>query len=36
VGFYVLTMAGGRIRGMTRFESFVLPWFGLPTSLPAL
>ncbi len=34
VGLYVLALAGGRIRAMTRFESSVLPWFGLPLSLP--
>jgi RNA polymerase sigma-70 factor (TIGR02960 family) len=34
-GLYVLTLAGGRIRGMTRFENSVLPWFGLPRSLPS-
>jgi RNA polymerase sigma-70 factor (ECF subfamily) len=34
-GFYVLTLAGDRICGMTRFEASVLPWFGLPRSLPA-
>jgi hypothetical protein len=34
-GFYVLTLAGGRICGMTRFEAGVLPWFGLPRSLPS-
>ena len=33
--FYVLTLAGGQICGMTRFEASVLPWFGLPRSLPA-
>jgi RNA polymerase sigma-70 factor (ECF subfamily) len=33
--FYVLTIAGGRICGMTRFEASVLPWFGLPRSLPS-
>ncbi|HEY3713249.1 MAG TPA: nuclear transport factor 2 family protein, partial [Jatrophihabitantaceae bacterium] len=33
--FYVLTLAGGRICGMTRFEASVLPWFGLPRSLPS-
>jgi RNA polymerase sigma-70 factor (ECF subfamily) len=32
---YVLTLAGDRICGMTRFEASVLPWFGLPRSLPA-
>jgi RNA polymerase sigma-70 factor (ECF subfamily) len=35
VGLYVLTLAGGRIRAMTRFEDTVLPWFGLPRSLPS-
>ena len=34
IGLYVLTLAGGRISAMTRFESSVLPWFGLPRSLP--
>ena len=34
-GFYVLTLAGGQICGMTRFEASVLPWFGLPRSLPS-
>ncbi len=34
-GFYVLTLAGDRIRGMTRFDNSVLPWFGLPRSLPS-
>jgi RNA polymerase sigma-70 factor (ECF subfamily) len=33
-GLFVLTLAGGRICAMTRFESTVLPWFGLPRSLP--
>ncbi|HEX3539312.1 MAG TPA: sigma-70 family RNA polymerase sigma factor [Acidimicrobiales bacterium] len=33
-GLYVLTLAGNRIRAMTRFESIVLPSFGLPRSLP--
>jgi RNA polymerase sigma-70 factor (TIGR02960 family) len=32
--FYVLTLAGDRICAMTRFEASVLPWFGLPRSLP--
>jgi RNA polymerase sigma-70 factor (TIGR02960 family) len=35
VGLYVLTLAGNRICAMTRFESSVLPWFGLPRSLPS-
>jgi RNA polymerase sigma-70 factor (TIGR02960 family) len=34
-GLYVLTLAGDRICGMTRFEASVLPWFGLPRSLPS-
>ncbi|MBV9446383.1 MAG: sigma-70 family RNA polymerase sigma factor [Streptosporangiaceae bacterium] len=33
-GIYVLTLAGDRICAMTRFENSVLPWFGLPRSLP--
>jgi RNA polymerase sigma-70 factor (ECF subfamily) len=35
VGFFVLTLAGDRISAMTRFENSVLPWFGLPRSLPS-
>ena len=35
IGLYVLTLAGDRISAMTRFENTVLPWFGLPRSLPA-
>ena len=35
VGLYVLTLAGERISAMTRFENSVLPWFGLPRSLPS-
>ncbi len=34
-GLYVLTLAGDRISAMTRFDNSVLPWFGLPRSLPA-
>jgi hypothetical protein len=34
-GLYVLTLAGDRIGAMTRFENGVLPWFGLPRSLPS-
>jgi RNA polymerase sigma-70 factor (TIGR02960 family) len=33
-GLFVLTLTGDRICAMTRFESSVLPWFGLPRSLP--
>jgi RNA polymerase sigma-70 factor (ECF subfamily) len=35
VGLYVLTLTGERISAMTRFENSVLPWFGLPRSLPS-
>ena len=34
-GLFVLTLAGDRISAMTRFENSVLPWFGLPRSLPS-
>jgi RNA polymerase sigma-70 factor (TIGR02960 family) len=34
-GLYVLTLTGDRICAMTRFENTVLPWFGLPPSLPS-
>jgi hypothetical protein len=34
VGLYVRTLAGDRICAMTRFENTVLPWFGIPRSLP--
>jgi RNA polymerase sigma-70 factor (TIGR02960 family) len=34
-GLYVLTLAGDRIRAMTRFENGVLPSFGLPRSIPS-
>jgi RNA polymerase sigma-70 factor (ECF subfamily) len=33
-GFAVLTLTGDRISAMTRFESSVLAWFGLPQALP--
>jgi RNA polymerase sigma-70 factor (TIGR02960 family) len=33
-GLLVLTLAGDRICALTRFENSVLPWFGLPRSLP--
>src|SRR4051812_18938680 len=35
VGVYVLTLSGERISAMSRFENTVLPWFGLPRSLPS-
>jgi RNA polymerase sigma-70 factor (ECF subfamily) len=34
-GLYGLTLAGDRISAMTRFDNVVLPWFGLPRSLPS-
>jgi RNA polymerase sigma-70 factor (ECF subfamily) len=34
-GLYVLALTGDRICAMTRFENSVLPWFGLPRSLPS-
>jgi RNA polymerase sigma-70 factor (TIGR02960 family) len=34
IGLFVLTLTGDRICAMTRFENGVLPWFGLPRSLP--
>jgi RNA polymerase sigma-70 factor (TIGR02960 family) len=34
-GVFVLTLAGDRICALTRFDETVLPWFGLPGSLPA-
>jgi RNA polymerase sigma-70 factor (TIGR02960 family) len=33
-GLYVLTLSGDRICALTRFDNSVLPWFGLPRSLP--
>jgi RNA polymerase sigma-70 factor (ECF subfamily) len=33
-GLFVLTFSGDRISAFTRFDSGVLPWFGLPRSLP--
>ncbi len=35
VGLFVLTLTGEEICAATRFENGVLPWFGLPRSLPA-
>ena len=34
IGLYVLTLTGDGICAMTRFDNSVLPWFGLPRSLP--
>jgi RNA polymerase sigma-70 factor (TIGR02960 family) len=34
-GLLVLTLTGDRICAVTRFENSVLPWFGLPRSLPS-
>jgi RNA polymerase sigma-70 factor (ECF subfamily) len=33
-GLFVLGLAGNRICALTRFDRGVLPWFGLPRSLP--
>jgi RNA polymerase sigma-70 factor (ECF subfamily) len=33
-GLFVLTLTGDRISAFTRFDESVLPWFGLPRSLP--
>jgi RNA polymerase sigma-70 factor (ECF subfamily) len=33
-GPIVLMLTGERISAATRFESSVLPWFGLPRNLP--
>jgi RNA polymerase sigma-70 factor (ECF subfamily) len=33
-GLLVFTLTGDRISGVTRFDNSVLPWFGLPLSLP--
>jgi RNA polymerase sigma-70 factor (TIGR02960 family) len=35
IGLYVLTLTGDRICAMTRFDNSVLPWFGMPRSLPS-
>jgi RNA polymerase sigma-70 factor (TIGR02960 family) len=35
VGLLVLTLTGDRVCAVTRFENTVLPWFGLPLSLPS-
>jgi RNA polymerase sigma-70 factor, ECF subfamily len=35
VGLLVVTLAGERVTGLTRFETSVLPDFGLPRSLPS-
>ena len=34
-GLFVLTLTGYRICAFTRFDTSVLPWFGLPRSLPS-
>jgi RNA polymerase sigma-70 factor (TIGR02960 family) len=34
LGLLVLTLAGNRIRAITRFDNSVLPHFGLPRTLP--
>jgi hypothetical protein len=32
-GLMVLTLAGGKISALTRFDNSVLSWFGLPRTL---
>jgi len=34
-GLLVLTLSGDRVSSVTRFDNGVLPWFGLPRSLPS-
>ncbi len=34
-GLLVLTLTGDRICAITRFDTSVLPWFGLPRALPS-
>ena len=34
-GLLVLTLTGDQICAMTRFDNSVLPWFGMPRSLPS-
>jgi RNA polymerase sigma-70 factor (ECF subfamily) len=34
-GLLVLTLSGDRICAVTRFETSLLPWYGLPRSLPS-
>jgi hypothetical protein len=34
-GLFALTLTGDRICAFTRFDNSVLPWFGLPRSLPS-
>jgi len=33
-GLFVITLSGDRICALARFDNSVLPWFGLPHSLP--
>jgi hypothetical protein len=34
-GLVVITLTGDRVCALSRFENSVLPWFGLPRSLPS-
>jgi RNA polymerase sigma-70 factor (TIGR02960 family) len=34
IGLVAIALSGDRIRSLIRFENSVLPWFGLPQSLP--
>jgi hypothetical protein len=33
-GLFILALAGDRICALARFDNGVIPWFGLPRSLP--
>jgi RNA polymerase sigma-70 factor (TIGR02960 family) len=35
LGLLVLTLSGDKVCAITRFDNSVLPWFGLPRSLPS-
>jgi len=35
IGLVVIALSGDRIASLIRFENSVLPWFGLPQSLPS-
>ena len=35
IGLVAIALSGGHVRSLIRFENSVLPWFGLPQSLPS-
>jgi RNA polymerase sigma-70 factor (ECF subfamily) len=35
IGLFVIALSGDRVCATTRFDNSVLPWFGLPRSLPS-